>query len=121
MIVAVVKTDGVLAQRSFGERTRGRLELAAVNQDFTFRADEEYTATIAVEDFHAIGVNVAQALDGLGILQRNNLDGPAIVHTQTPLGNVEVVRPPICHHAARILPVVAPVREVFVHAARAKH
>ena len=71
--------------------------------------------------FDAVGVAEARAAGGLGVGGRDDFHRAALVHAQAPLGDVEVVRAPISHHAARVFPVVPPVGEVRMNPARAEH
>ena len=121
VVVALVEADGVVAQRFFAQGCGGGLELAAVHQDLALGADEQHAAAVAVDHLHAVGVEVAHAAGGFGVLGRDDLHRAALVHAQAPLGDVEVVRAPVGHHAAGVFAVVAPVREVLMHAARAEH
>ncbi len=119
---AVVEPDGVVAQRLLAQRFRRGFELAPVHKDFSVLADEQHPAATAVVDhLHAVGVEIPQTGGRLRILGRDDFHRPALVHAQTPLRDVEMMRAPVGHHAARVFAVTAPVREMVVDAARAEH
>ena len=66
-------------------------------------------------------VNQLRALHRLGVLGRDGAYRAAVVHAQSPLHDVDHVCAPVTNHAAAILLVVAPVREVAVHPARTEY
>src|SRR5260221_6488894 len=99
MIVAVIEADGIVTQWFFPKRCRSGLELPSVDEDFSFGADEEDAAAVAVKHFDPIGINVAEAFSCLGVLGRNDFDWAALVHAESPLRDVEMVGAPISHHA----------------------
>src|SRR5262249_26213317 len=96
------------------------LELTPVNEDFTFGADKEDAAAVPMQYLHAIGVEVTQAFGRFRIFRRDDFHRPTFIHSQSPLGNIEVMGPPISHHAAGIFSIVAPIREMLVHSAWAQ-
>src|SRR5262249_23855578 len=80
-------------------------------------ADEKDAASLAgVNDLDAIGIDVPDAFVGLGVLGRDDLNRAGFIHAEPPLGNVEMVRAPVGHHAPGVFAVVAPVREVAMDA-----
>src|SRR5207244_2788015 len=62
---------------------------------------------IHVIERHAVAVDVGQNLVLLAI-GRMNLDWPAFVHSQAPLGDVEVMRAPVAHHPTGVVTDEAP-------------
>ena len=89
--VALVEVNRVVGQRLLAELRGRRRELAPVDQDLALAADEEHAAAIAVDHLDAVGVEIAHAAGGLGVLGRNDFHWSAVVHAQAPLGDVEVV------------------------------
>src|SRR5205823_1517666 len=74
----------------------------------------------AVDDDNAVLINVLESPFCLRIIRRNDFDRAGLVHTQAPLGDIEMMGTPVRHHAARVFPVVAPVWEALMNASRAK-
>src|SRR5438045_972777 len=73
-----------------------------------------------MEDLDPVGINKAHSAVSAGLIRREDLHWAAVVHAQTPLSDVEMMRAPIGHHAAPILAVIAPIWEMLVHAGRAQ-
>ena len=95
-------------------------ELAAVDLDFAFGAIEVHADAVLVFDHHPVGVDQGRAAVGAGLGRRQRFHGPARIHAQAPLGDVQMVGAPVAYHAAAEFLVVTPVREVLVHPARAE-
>ena len=119
MIIAVEQVNGIFAERFLGKRAGSGLEFSTVHQDFAFGSDEQDPTAVPVEHLDAVSVEIAQTFRGLGIFRRNDLDWPAVIHAEAPLGNVKVVSPPIGHHSTRVFAVIAPIRKMLMHPARA--
>ena len=94
---------------------------ASVAFDATLGTVEARTHADAVHHRDVTFVNQLRALCRLGVLGRDRCHRAALVLAQAPLDNVDVVRTPVADHAAAVLLVVAPVRVVAVHTARAEH
>ena len=75
----------------------------------------------AVHQWDIARVNQLRALHRLGVLSRDGAHRAAVVHAQPPVDDVDHVRAPVTDHAAAVLLVVAPVREVTVYTARTEH
>src|SRR5262245_19462308 len=100
MIVAFVEADRVVRQWFLTQLSWCSLELAAVNQDLAFGADEKDAATVAVDHFHSICIQIAKTSFSFRILGWNDFHRPAVIHAQSPLSDIEMVGAPIGHHAA---------------------
>src|SRR5258707_1307065 len=72
----------------------------------------------AVKHFDAVCIGETHSLLGIGFFCRKDFDRATIVHAQTPLSDVEMMRAPIGYHTAAKFAVLAPVRKMFVDAAR---
>src|ERR1044071_12683 len=100
MVGTLVEMDAVFWNGIFGQRFGFWLKDPAINKNFPFGPNKGDSATVAMDNFHAIGINVADALGRFRIFGWDDLDWSAFVHAQTPLRDIEVVGPPIGHHAA---------------------
>src|SRR5262249_46344341 len=106
VIVALVEPNSISRERFLADRFWGRLKLATVYKDFTLGADEQHAAAVAVEHLHAIRIEVTQSFSGFGILWWDDLNRTAVIHSQAPLRNIEMMRTPIRHHPPGILTVI---------------
>src|SRR5262245_20508165 len=95
-----------------------KLELAAVDNDLSFTAEEGDAWSFLWVDFKAFGVFVTHAPLGIGFIGRKNFHRPALIHAHAPLRDIEMVRAPIGDHAPAVLTIIAPAREMLVHTAR---
>jgi len=94
-------------------------EMVAIDGDQPFGADERDSAGSAVDHFHAVGVQVLDALGRFLVAGREDLDRSGVVHIEAPLSDIEVVGAEVGHAAAGVFAVGAPVGAVVVHAAGA--
>src|SRR5207248_96766 len=119
----LVKVHVFFAERRLDDLAGPAFQETAIDDNLAVAADEVYAALFraAVDHLHAIGVDVTHAVVGLGVFRWNDLARARFVHSQAPLGDIEVVGAPVGHHAAGVFAVVAPRREVVVNAARAEH
>ena len=106
-------------ERLLDDLVRPTLEMAAIHLNRPVASDElrPPTADMAAEDGHAVGVDVAQPL--VILARRMDFDRPGVVHPQSPLGDVEMVSPPVGHGSARVVAPPAPVDRVNLAVVRA--
>src|SRR5690606_36226206 len=115
--ILVVAAAPIEAQRSGSKRLGGDVlglgeEVAAVDRDLPVASDEldAVHADRAAMDGHAVLITERDVLSSFA--RRLDLDGTLEIPPEPPLRDVEVMRPPIGHHAARELAEIAPRERV---------
>src|SRR5690606_16984975 len=115
--ILVVAAAPIEAQRSGSKRLGGDVlglgeEVAAVDRDLPVASDEldAVHADRAAMDGHAVLITERDVLASFA--RRLDLDGTLEIPPEPPLRDVEVMRPPIGHHAARELAEIAPRERV---------
>ncbi len=89
-----VQVHFVIGNGLLDKGVRFAFELAAVHIDFALRAEEGDPAAAAVDQFGAVVIQELHSMAGLEVLGRDDFDRSRLVHTQSPLRDVEMVRTP---------------------------
>ena len=93
---------------------------ATVTFDAPLGAVEARAHAGAVHHRDVAIVNELCALQRLGVFSRDGGHRTTVIHAQAPVQNIDHVCAPVADHAAAVLLVAAPVREMAVIAARAE-
>ena len=113
MVAAAFVQMDVVGRQFYGlQRVGPRFQVPAVDFDLALGAREQDPVTAAVVHGDSVGVAVGQCFL-FGQVWRDDLDRAGAVHAEPPLGDVEVVGPPVGHQSAGGVAHAAPATAVI--------
>ena len=110
MVPAFVKVYFIGADLLVLQVVRPGTNMSTINLDFAFSAGKQNTVGLIACHRNTAGIFIGKYLVILTV-GRDDFNRAAVVHTHTPLGDVEVVCAPVGHPAAAKAAVMAPIRK----------
>ena len=114
-MAGLVETDFIGTDFFFQDVSRVAAQQPTVDLDLALGAGEQHPVGAAVVHDDPVGVAIGELLEFFSI-RSMDLHRPALIHSEPPLGDVEVMGAPVGHAAAGVGFVVSPGGVVAVDA-----